>query len=228
MSVGDPPVEEPADPTDQLLNGVTFTHEALQLAAVVHDQAIRDAVAGGVPITEIAAALGVANRKRIYAVLAADPPPARPPLPLPVAYLRGPKASGDRWRTIEAAMHSRGLATTRDRTQAWHRARGGTPVVLVDFSADRAVTVAAVSARWRTTTRTRPVGSLLSRGERSRLAEQGANWLDTAVRAEDREPELPATGRIELPPETDPDEIARCAAAAARSSRSVSGDVTAG
>ena len=33
---------------------------------------------------------------------------------------------------------------------------------------------------------------------------------------------------VDLPPETDPDEIARCAAAAARSSRSVSGDVTAG
>lgn len=35
------------------------THESLQLAAAVHDQAIRDAAAAGTPITEIAAALGV-------------------------------------------------------------------------------------------------------------------------------------------------------------------------
>jgi hypothetical protein len=37
---------------------------------------------------------------------------------------------------VERAVRSRGFRTTHDRLSAWHLSRGGTPVVLVDFSGD--------------------------------------------------------------------------------------------
>ena len=61
------------------------------------------------------------------------------------------------WWEVETALHRRGLATVKDRQQAWNLARGGIPVVFVDFSADSATATAGrVKARWNTKQTTRP------------------------------------------------------------------------
>ena len=54
----------PVDPAPELLSRVATTRAAQEQAAVVHDQAIRDAKSAGHPVTQIAAVLGVANRSR--------------------------------------------------------------------------------------------------------------------------------------------------------------------
>ena len=62
---------------------------------------------------------------------------------------------------VETALHRRGPATVKDRQQAWNLARGGIPVVFVDFSADSATATAGrVKARWKTKQTTRTVGQL--------------------------------------------------------------------
>src|SRR5664279_3918486 len=65
-----PPSTEPAA---GLLTRVADTRTAQDRAAAVHDQAIRDAAAAGHPLTSIASALGVTNRKRLYTVLSRPP-----------------------------------------------------------------------------------------------------------------------------------------------------------
>ncbi len=73
----------------------------------------------------------------------------------PTVYLRG-KGCGDRlWRAVTDAMHARGWVTVKDRTTAWHLARGGVRVILCDFSATYAgglsnpsVTVGRVRAKY--------------------------------------------------------------------------------
>lgn len=65
----------------------------------------------------------------------------------PVVYLRGAGVAGAVWARIPPCMWARGWATTRARTQAWHLAFGGVPVVLCDFSGDGGVTVGRVRAR---------------------------------------------------------------------------------
>ena len=124
----------PTEPPDELLPRVTQTQKLQDQAAAVHDQAIRDAKAAGHPMTQIAAALGINNRVRLYGVLdkSYDNPAAA--TPTPVVYLRGAGAPKTVWDDIETAMHRRGLVVVKDRQQAWHLARGGVPVVIVDFS----------------------------------------------------------------------------------------------
>ena len=109
---------------------------AIDAAREVHRQQIRDAHTDGQRATDIAAALGAKNRVTITAALDTPPtePVAAPPLP-PVVFLRGAGADSQQWRAMSEAMHRCGYITVRDRTQAWHLARGRVPVVLVDFSA---------------------------------------------------------------------------------------------
>lgn len=180
-----------------LLRRVADTHTARQAASALHDQAIRDAAAAGHPRTEIARVMGASGRQRIYAAIEREPAPADPPILPPVVFLRGAKAPAAMWTAVEQAMHLRGLVTVRDRTQAWNLARGGAPVVLVDFSAGEGM-VARVRARWRITDVTGPVSALLPRGERERLG--GAGWLEVDVTTEERDLELPVV---------DPDTVRR-------------------
>jgi len=106
-------------------------------AAEQERQAIRDARDSGATPTEIAAALGVKNRQRVYDILAdADHGEVPNPPLTPVAYLRGAGIQDEAWTRVERAIRARGLHTTHDRLSAWHLCRGGTPVVLVDFSDD--------------------------------------------------------------------------------------------
>lgn len=184
-------------PAAPLLARVADTHTARQTASALHDQAIRDAAAAGHPRTEIARAMGVSGRQKIYAAIERESEPAAPPVLPPVVFLRGAKVSAATWAAIEQAMHQRGLITVRDRTQAWHLARGGAPVVLVDFTGGEGM-IARVRARWRITDVTGPVGALLPRAERERLA--GAGWLQVDVTTEERDTELPVI---------DPDSVRR-------------------
>jgi hypothetical protein len=208
----------PADPARQLLDRVAATRDARDLAVAVHDQAIRDAKAAGHPVTQIAGTLGVNNRMRLYAVLDKPDENARPVTPTPVVFLRGAGAGESTWAAVETAMLRRGFAVVKDRQQAWNLARGGVPVVLVDFSATRpTATAGRVAAKWKPVPIRRTVGQLLPRNERDRLTAAGASWLDTPVTVEDRQPELPfadpaATRHVGNDP-LDPDELARAAVA---------------
>jgi hypothetical protein len=211
-------LESPStEPAAELLTRVADTRSAQDRAAAVHDQAIRDAAAAGHPLTSIASTLGVTNRKRLYTVLSRPPDDhPGPPPPTPVVFLRGAGATTTSWHDIETAMHIRGLNTVQDRQQAWNLARAGTPVILVDFSAgSRDVTVGRVKARWKTTATTRPLGQLLPRAERDRLAAAGGTWLDTPVTTEDRHADLPLADpdtATRLPNQSiDPDHLAKAA-----------------
>ena len=181
----------PTESPDELLPRVTETQKLQDQAAAVHDQAIRDAKAAGHPMTQIAAALGITNRVRLYGVLdkTYDNPTA--PTPTPVAFLRGAGAPKTVWDDIETAMHRRGLMVVKDRQQAWHLARAGVAVVMVDFSAGPDVTVGRVKARWRDVHRQRTIGQILPKQERERLSAQGPDLLTTPVTIEDREADLP-------------------------------------
>lgn len=137
-----------------ILDTVSAASAAAEAAQAALEQAVRDARAGGATITSIATALG-GYRQRVYAILDRDPSAPTRPAPVPVVYLRGAGVKAPAWDRIERAMWSRGWDTTHDRTTAWHLARGGVPLVLVDFSATRGdgaqarvVTVARLRARW--------------------------------------------------------------------------------
>jgi hypothetical protein len=205
----------PTGPPEELLTRVGVTQNRQDQAAAVHDQAIRDAKATGHPMTRIAAALGISNRVRLYGVLdkSYDDPAA--PAPTPVVFLRGAGAPTAVWDDIETAMHRRGLMVVKDRQQAWHLARGGIPVVIVDFSTGSDVTVSRVKARWKDVHRQRTIGQLLPREERERLAAQGSDWLATPVTIQDRDADLPvadpSTARHIQNDIIDADQLARAA-----------------
>lgn len=106
-------------------------------AAELERQAVRDARNDGGTPTEIAAVLGVKNRQKIYGILADfDYGEIPEPSLTPVAYLRGAGIDPEAWTRVERAVRARGFHTTHDRLSAWHLCRGGTPVVVVDFSAE--------------------------------------------------------------------------------------------
>lgn len=111
--------------------------EAAKTGAELERQAVRDASADGATPTEIATALGVRNRQRVYDILAdAEHGEILNPVLTPVAYLRGAGIPPQAWTRVERAVRARGFRTTHDRLAAWHLCRGGTPVVLIDFSDD--------------------------------------------------------------------------------------------
>lgn len=57
----------------------------------------------------------------------------QPPLQ-PVIFLRGRDVPNQTWKELKQLLWARGLATIANRTAAAHLARGGTPVVFLDFS----------------------------------------------------------------------------------------------
>jgi len=102
--------------------------------AQLRRQAIRDSRTAGAQITEIAATLGIRNRAGLYEILEETPPPPTAPAPRPVIFVRGAGVDPATWAQVVDAMHTRGWPVVRDRTQAWHLARGRVPVVLVDIT----------------------------------------------------------------------------------------------
>lgn len=133
---------------EAVLEHLSTVDRATAHHALVRRQAIKDAYASGATVTEIAATLGVRNRAGVYDALRADAelPAALDQLPTPAVFLRAPGASSDDWRTLTAAIQARGWWPVRDRSQAWHLARGRVPVVMVDFAGE--VTVGRVKARF--------------------------------------------------------------------------------
>lgn len=103
-------------------------------AGAAAEQAIRDALAGGATPTQVVEALGTSNRQRVYAVARRAPGAPQAPERPPVVYLRAAGAPAAQWTAIVDAMHLRGWSTVRDRTVAWHLARGGEDVVLCDWT----------------------------------------------------------------------------------------------
>ena len=101
----------------------------------------------GAPITEIAAVLGIKNRVGLYQMIDEQPGQATAPVLTPVVFVRGPGVDSATWAAVTAALQRRGWMVVRDRTQAWHLARGRVPVVLVDISHDQPV-VGRVRARY--------------------------------------------------------------------------------
>lgn len=133
---------------ETVLQHLSAVDRATTHHAQIRRQAVRDAYAAGATVTEIAATLGVRNRAGVYDALKSDNdlPAAQDQSPTPAVFLRAPGASSDDWRTLTAAMHARGWWPVRDRSQAWHLARGRLPVVMVDFASQ--VTVGRVKAKF--------------------------------------------------------------------------------
>lgn len=128
--------------------------------------------------------------------------PERPAL-TPVVYLRGAGRKDPMWERVERVMWARGLHTVRDRTTAFHLARGGVPVVLCDFSADlyrpepapgtdyhQYVVVGRVRARYDEQEVTGTVGDLLETRDLARLMREQVPWLSERVRMTVTEHEL--------------------------------------
>ncbi|MEU7631674.1 hypothetical protein AB0C34_17050 [Nocardia sp. NPDC049220] len=183
---------------------------AVSTAQAAFEQIVRDEHADGVIVSDIAEALGDRKRRqRVYGILGrgenGDVPTA--PAPQPIVYLRGPRQSDEVWQRVEAAMWARGWRTVRDRTTAWHLARGGSPVVLCDFAADFDglavdwIVIGRVRARYEVTTQRRSVADLLMTADRARAIQQGAPWLDEEAHSEVRVMDLPLTsgGRVTRP-----------------------------
>lgn len=75
----------------------------------------------------------------------------------PVIFLRGAGVPAEDWKRIREAMWAHGWATEQQRSTAWHLARGGVPVVMLDFSAGRdVVTASQVRAKYAADPKTDP------------------------------------------------------------------------
>jgi len=121
------------------------------------EQAIREAVAAGVSVADLKRAIPLA-RDRVLSIIREDHPDITCPRMTPSIYLRGAGQFEETWERVTRAMWRCGWATTGDRTTSWHRARGGLPVVLVDFSGevdiwgnstDGSIRVVACAAKYR-------------------------------------------------------------------------------
>lgn len=122
-----------SDPTSALAY-LTSVDNAHRTRAQLRRQAVRDARTAGAHVAEIAATLGVRNRSGVYEMLEQTPPPPTPPPPVPAIFVRGAGVDQTTWTHVIDAIHTRGWIVIRDRTQAWHLARGRVPVVLVDIT----------------------------------------------------------------------------------------------
>jgi hypothetical protein len=109
-----------------------------RLAAITTaEQAIRDAHAAGHTPSEIADALGVKNRSRVYSILGKSgfTVPEGAPTMRPMVYLVTRKRPDSIHNQVQEAMWARGWVVVSDHMSAWHLARGGAPMVRVDMSA---------------------------------------------------------------------------------------------
>lgn len=123
---------------DQALSHLQAVNETVNGGEDLLRQAAKDTHAAGANVVAIAAALNTTSRGRINKLITDPGPEQIPKVPLsPVVFLRGPKLPGDVWKEVTTAMHARGWPVVRDRSQAWHLARGRVPVVLVDMATDQ-------------------------------------------------------------------------------------------
>lgn len=136
---------------------ITAAQQAVRDAEAAFERAVRDEVnSERLTPSDVARALGTKNRQRVYAILGRSEDggaPTAPTLPQ-IVYLRGAGCGDSIWVHVVDAMHARGWVTIRDRTAAWHLARGGMEVMFCDFSSIRAelhattVTVGRVRAKY--------------------------------------------------------------------------------
>jgi hypothetical protein len=124
----------------------------------------------------------------------------------PVIYLRGAGVRQPAWRRIERAMWAQGWDTTHVRTEAWHLARGGVPVAILDFTSTHGsgltretITVGKVRAKYAETLEWCQVEDLLPTAERVRLTRERADWLRHPIHRTVTEMELPLTSGGEIP-----------------------------
>lgn len=115
---------------------------------------VRDAVGAGIPQGQIAKILDIKARSYIYQLAGADDATDEdvPPAPLqPVIFMRGARVDNSVWTTLQKQLWLRRWPTTTKRTDACHLARGGTPVIFLDFSKRTAddLKVAGVRAVYR-------------------------------------------------------------------------------
>lgn len=114
---------------------------------------VRDAVAAGIPQGQIAKILDIKARSYIYQLAdSGEPLDDVPSVPLqPVIFMRGARVDNSVWTTLQKQLWTRRWPTTTKRTEACHLARGGTPVIFLDFSKRTAddLKVAGVRAVYR-------------------------------------------------------------------------------
>ena len=115
---------------------------------------VRDAVAAGIPQGQIAKILDIKARSYIYQLAGADDATDQDVLPAPlqpVIFMRGARVDNSVWTTLQKQLWLRRWPTTTKRTEACHLARGGTPVIFLDFSKRTAddLKVAGVRAVYR-------------------------------------------------------------------------------
>lgn len=118
------------------------------------DMAVRDAAQAGITQDAIADALGVTLDDIRHTIQTDNPDRGQPvdqPPRQPVIFLRGRDVPNQTWNELKQLLWTRGLTTVANRTTAAHLARGGTPVVFLDFShrGDDRVKVAGVRAVYR-------------------------------------------------------------------------------
>lgn len=119
------------------LSRVSTTDHARIASLGAAENAIRDAHASGHTVSEIAAVLGVKNRSRVYAILGKPgwtPNDQEPQIPV-VVHLRTRKRDDDVHDQLAAAFRARGWVVEPDYMRAWHLARAGVRIVMVDASA---------------------------------------------------------------------------------------------
>lgn len=131
--------------------------------------------------------------------------PTRPSL-TPVVYLRGAGVRQPAWDRIERAMWARGWDTTHDRTSAFHLARGGVPVVLVDFTSQLpnglsrgVITVGRVRARYRDDHEEGTLVDLLTTADAAQAWRDHAPWINHPVTIVTTEMELPLISGGDIP-----------------------------
>lgn len=107
------------------MSGVQAAFERAAAARVALAAVVQAAQADGLSARQIADEAGV-DRALVASILHGGRS-----LP-PVVYLRGRGAQADDWAELEQLLA--GVHVTRDRTQAWHLARGGHRVVMCDFT----------------------------------------------------------------------------------------------
>lgn len=97
---------------------------------------VRDAVAAGIPQGQIAKILNIKARSYIYQLADGDDSVDAVLLaPLqPVIFMRGARVDNSVWTALQKQLWTRRWPTTTKRTEACHLARGGTPVIFLDFS----------------------------------------------------------------------------------------------
>jgi hypothetical protein len=188
---------------------IATTLDAVRAAVAAHEQAIRDAKESGTSISDIGRALGIKDRTKVYKILGMGRDGAAPTRPslTPVVYLRGAGVKQPAWDRIELAMWARGWDTTHDRTSAFHLARGGVEVVMLDFTSTygngltrETITVGRVRARYGETPEWTTIGQMLPTDAQVELMREGAPWLDRTVRVSTQEMELPlVSGPGEIP-----------------------------